>query len=144
MAPRSRGARALLCPSAQPDIPGAVAFGLVDHEAEPPEVRYLERPVAADAELLAMAEPLRPTEVFRFAAECQTTACSHWSGTACQLVDRVVSLIPARSLVLPTCRVRADCRWYAQRARAACVACPAIVTQDEDPTDETRRAAEPT
>jgi len=133
----------LLCPSAQPFMEGARAIGLVDHAGDDPEVAYLERPLPATDELLAMAAPLRPTEVFRFAAPCRPDLCSHWNGAACKLASRIVDLLPARSLVLPKCNVRGECRWYAQEGRAACARCPDVVTQNEDPSEEMRAAAMP-
>ncbi len=136
--------RALLCPSAQPTMAGAVAIGVVDHTGKRPEVAYLEQPLPVDDALLAMAAPIRPTEVFRFAAPCQTSACSHWSGEECKLVDRIVDLIPVASLLLPTCRIRPECRWFSQEGRAACTRCPHVVTQNERPTRAMRIAATPT
>jgi hypothetical protein len=136
-------ARILRCPSAQPQMSDAVAIGVVDRSGQSPEVAYLERPVPATAELLEMARPLNPTEVFRFAAPCQTSACSHWDGSECKLVTRIVQMIPAESLSLPRCHVRVVCRWFVQAGRAACQRCPRVVTQNEDPSDAMREAAMP-
>jgi hypothetical protein len=139
----SPGRRDLLCPSAQPNMHGALAIGVVDHRRDPPEISYLEAPQPVTDDLLRMVEPIRPTEIFRFAAPCQTSACSHWSGSDCQLIDRVVKLIPVASLHLPTCRIRPECRWYAQAGRSACVRCSRVVTQNEDPDEAMRGAASP-
>lgn len=79
----------------------------------------------------------------RRAAPCQEGKCSHWSDSACQLVERIVDLLPVATLKLPPCLIRADCRWFAQTGRRACERCPHVVTQDEHPSDELRRAAEP-
>jgi len=134
---------ALLCPSAQPTMESAVAIGVVDRDGGEPEVAYLEKPLPVNDDLLALAGPVRPTEVFRFAAPCQTSACSHWNGEDCKLVDRIVDIIPPASLLLPTCRIRPECRWFAQAGRAACTRCPRVVTQNEWPSDEMRLAATP-
>ena len=133
----------LMCPSAQPETPGALVLGVIDHDASPPEVQYLDQPQPVTPELLALAEPVRPTEVLRFAATCQEGLCSHWSGHDCSLVTRLVQLVPAASLALPPCRIRTDCRWFHQRGREACRRCPLVVTQDEAPTDAMRQAATP-
>jgi len=122
---------------------GAVAIGVVDHTADAPQVAYLERPLQVTAELLEMAQPLKPTEIFRFVAPCQTDACSHWNGSECELAMRVVQLIPAASLSLPRCHIRTRCRWYTQEGRTACERCPNIVTQNESPSDAMREAATP-
>jgi hypothetical protein len=146
-APADAGAepdsRDLLCPSAQPDVVGAVAIGMVDHASDALEVAFLEKPLPASSDLLAMCGPIRPTEIFRFAAGCQTTACTHWDGQDCKLVDRIVRLVPAGSLVLPKCHIRNGCRWYAQAGREACSRCPQVITQNEQPTDSMREAASP-
>ncbi|HEY3253914.1 MAG TPA: hypothetical protein VGJ91_08210 [Polyangiaceae bacterium] len=133
----------LSCPSAPPEIPGAVAFGVVDHTATPPEVLYLEDPIPVDDALLALAAPLEPREVFRVGAPCQTERCTHWSGHDCRLVERIVNLVPAASLLTPPCKLRPTCRWFAQAGRSACVRCVHVITRDEDPTDAMRTAATP-
>ena len=132
-----------LCPSAQPATPGAMAIGVVDHAREEPEVAYLDEPVPVTDELLAMTGDVKPTQVFRFAAPCQTSACAHWDSARCTLVERIVQLVPAAALLTPTCRIRANCRWFTQRGRGACLRCPGVVTQDEWPTDTMRLAAAP-
>jgi hypothetical protein len=131
----------LACPSAPADIPGAVAFGVIDHRASPPEVMYLDQTVPVSAELLHLSGPLEPGEVFRFGAPCQTERCSHWSGSACTLVERIVTLVPVASLTTPACRIRPSCRWYAQAGRNACMRCPHVVTKDEQPSAPMRAAA---
>lgn len=135
--------RALSCPSAPAEIAGALAFGVVDHTSNPPEVMYLEEPVPVDEGLLALAAPLEPREVFRFGAPCQTEKCTHWSGRDCRLVERIVRLVPATSLVTPPCKLRPTCRWFAQAGRNACLRCAHVVTKDENPTDMMRAAARP-
>ncbi len=131
----------LSCPSAPPDSPRAVAFGVIDHTKSPPEARYLEEVVPVTEELLQLAEPLKPTEVFRFGGDCQTSRCSHWSGEHCNLVERIVDLVPVASLLAPSCRLRPTCRWYAQAGRRACVRCPHVVTLDQNPDPAMREAA---
>lgn len=142
-----RGTKAVvqkqLCPSAQPEMAGAQAIGLIDHTLAEPEVQYLERPLPASPDLLALAHPLQPTEIFRFSAPCQTKACSHWSGERCKLATRIVQQLPAVISVLPRCHVRATCRWYAQEGKEACYRCPQVVTQNESPSDSMRDAALP-
>lgn len=143
MVARDREPPELLCPSAQPGSAGAVALGVVDHAGDAPEVAHLDEPVPVSAALLEMAAPLRPTEVFRFAARCEQSACRHWSGSACRLAERIVERLPPVSDALPPCRVRAGCRWFAEQGRAACLRCPQAVTQNEAPTAAMREAATP-
>lgn len=144
LAASAEGPQVLSCPSAPAGIPGALAFGVVDHTSTPPEVMYLEEPLPVDEGLLALSAPLEPREVFRFSAPCQASQCAHWSGHDCQLVERIVRLVPAASLVTPPCQVRSTCRWFAQAGRSACVRCEHVVTKDASPTDTMRAAATPT
>jgi hypothetical protein len=132
-----------MCPSAPPEIEGAVAFGVVDHSADTPEVLYFEEPLPVTPELLALASPLRPTEVFRFGATCQQRGCAHWGGKTCNLAERIVDGIEPGTLA-PICQLRPTCRWFAERGARACVRCAAIVTQDERPTEAIREAAKVT
>ena len=132
-----------LCPSAQPDSTGAVAIGVVGGTAHEPVVRPLEHPVPVTATLLALAEPVRPTEVFRFAAPCLTTRCRHFGDGACHLAAKVVRMLPAGD-ALPDCEIRPRCRWFTQEGPAACLRCPRVVTDDPNPTPELRTAADPT
>ncbi len=124
-------------------MPGARVIGVVRHDHETPEVDYLEEPLEVTPELLEMAAPLPPTEIFRFAANCQQGACAHWAESECSLVERMVELIPATSLMLPRCAARSTCQWFAQRRGAACRVCPLVVTQNEAPSSEMRAAATP-
>lgn len=132
----------LHCPSAQPDMAGARAFGLIDHTGEVPTTAFLAATVPVSPELLEMADPLPPAQVFRFSAPCQQGKCSHWQG-ACSLADRIVQLLPASSLTLPPCRIRTDCRWYAEQGRAACQRCPQVITEITRPSELMAQAAAP-
>jgi hypothetical protein len=64
----AKGARAVLCPSAPPEMDGGVAFGVVAGSVEAPRVSWFERPLPITDDLLALAAPLPPTQVMRFAA----------------------------------------------------------------------------
>lgn len=119
---------ALLCPSSQPEVDGVRVLGVVQQAGHGPEVNYLDQPVAATADLLALAAPLRPTEVYRLAAKCQTNRCPHFDGTNCGLATRIVQILPAVVDQLPACLIRSECRWFRQEGAAACRRCPQIST----------------
>jgi len=51
-------------------LEGAVAFGVAGGTAAEPPVSYLKEPLPVTPELLELAEPVEPTEVFHFAAPC--------------------------------------------------------------------------
>src|SRR5215469_3887374 len=109
---------------------------------EHPQIRYLETPVPLSAELLALAEPAAPTELYRIAARCEERACRHFDGN-CHLASRIVQILPAVVDVLPPCKIRQDCRWFQQEGRPACLRCPQVITLIENPSEAFKLAATP-
>jgi predicted ribosomally synthesized peptide with nif11-like leader len=132
-----------LCPSAQPDWSNSVVFAISAGTVEAPEVVHLPELQPVTKELLALAEPVTPTEVFRFAAPCAEKGCTHFDGSQCQLVERIVAGVPTVADTLPPCRIRQDCRWWQQEGKEACFRCTQIVTNNYSPSDEVRKAATP-
>lgn len=118
-------------------------FGVVGGSGDPALVGYLKEPLAPTPDVLARAEPLEATVVFRFAAPCAESACAHFDGADCRLATKVVDLLPPVVAVLPPCPVRQACRWWRQEGRAACLRCPMLATSASDPSDSLRRAADP-
>jgi hypothetical protein len=139
----AKSSRSVMCPSARPEMPGSVAFGVVTGTADDPRIAWIERPVPVTRELLALTAPVAPTQVLRIAAPCQENACCHFDGTDCRLATRLVQLIPAVVESLPPCRIRPDCRWFLQEGGAACRVCPQIVTYCVRPSPEMDQAATP-
>lgn len=131
----------LLCPSAQPGMEESRVLGVVGRSSEAPQIAYLNERLEVTPDLLAMAAPAHPTQVFRFAARCEEKACCHFDGTRCQLATRIVQILPAVSESLPACLIRPECRWYQQEGRAACMRCPQVVTETYEPSDDYKRAA---
>lgn len=119
-----------LCPSVPPEWEGSFAFGVVGGTVPNPRLRYLDEPLPVTEELLARTQPVRPTEVLRFAAPCAGGSCSHFVGNRCSLVDRVVQILPAVTETLPPCILRPACRWWQQDGKSACQRCPQIVTDN--------------
>jgi hypothetical protein len=132
-----------LCPSAQPEMEGSVVFGVVGGTVDAPQVGYLAETQPVTDELLVLTSPVKPTEVFRFAAPCAQSACRHFDGLKCQLATRTVQLLPVVVESLPPCAIRPNCRWWQQEGKAACARCPLIVTEMYQPTDQQRQVAEP-
>jgi hypothetical protein len=139
----AKSTRPVLCPSAQPGMAGSMAFGVITGTAEEPRVAWIERPVPVTDDLLALAGPVPPTQVMRFTAPCQESACCHFDGKNCQLATNLVQLMPAVADTLPPCRIRPDCRWFVQEGRAACQRCPQIITYSANPTEQLSIAATP-
>jgi hypothetical protein len=132
-----------LCPSAQPTMAGCVVFGVLDTRTEVPRVGYLVEALPVTAEVLAIADPVEPAEIYRFGAPCAGRACRHFDGSDCRLATRIVQLLPAVVDVLPPCQLRPDCRWWQQEGKAACLRCPQVITETIDPPELNRLAAEP-
>jgi hypothetical protein len=122
---------------------GAAIFGVIEGDAEHPRLGYLAAPQAVTDEIVRLADPVEPTEVFRFAAPCAASGCRHFDGGDCRLARRTVQLLPIVTAALPPCRIRPHCRWWRQEGRAACLRCPQVITDNYAPTDAQRAAADP-
>lgn len=134
-----------LCPSAQHDWEGARLFAVVVGTPERPETAYLDRAQPVSAELLELAGPVVPAEVFRFAAPCARAGCQHFDNgrETCRLAEKTVRVVPVMFETLPKCAIRRDCRWWKQEGVAACKRCPQVVTVNYAPSEEMRIAADP-
>jgi hypothetical protein len=134
-----------LCPSAQPDWEGARVIGVVGGTPERPETAYLDQAQPVTQEILDLAGPVAPAEVFRFAAPCANSACGHYDGAEhkCRLAEKTVRWVEQAVDNLPKCSIRASCRWWQQEGPAACRRCPQVVTINFAPSRAMRDAADP-
>jgi hypothetical protein len=107
-------------------------LGVVQHDGPTHMLAYLDHRLPATPEVLAMAAPLKPTEVFRLAATCAESRCPHFDGADCRLATRVVQMMLPVVDTLPPCSIRKDCRWFSQEGGAACKRCPEITTVSYD------------
>jgi hypothetical protein len=123
-----RADQPLKCPSAQPGMGDVRLLGVISRDGETPTLAYLDEPVAPTPEMLALAEPLPVSHVFRLAANCEEKKCHHFDGARCQLAVRIANMLPEVVDSLPACTIRPECRWFRQEGRAACVRCPQIIT----------------
>jgi len=130
-----------LCPSAQPEMEGSIILGVVGGSTEEPRLGYLSQPQPVTKKALLLAEGVKPTEIFRFAAPCAGTACVHFDGKDCRLASRIVKLVPTAVDEIPHCYMRPECRWWQQEGKAACLRCPVVVTENYQPSEELRSAA---
>jgi hypothetical protein len=130
-----------LCPSAQPGMDRAMVLGVVQQDRPRPVVEYLNARVPATPEILALAAPLKPTEVFRLAATCAEHKCPHFDGADCRLATRVAKMLPPVVDSLPPCAIRKECRWFAQEGAAACMRCPEITTISYDLSPQVREVS---
>jgi hypothetical protein len=130
-----------LCPSAQPDWEGSVAIGVIEGTVEKPRMTHFPNALPVSRELLDLAKPVTPAEVFRFAAPCLQGRCVHFQNSHCNLVTQIINVLPAVTEMLPTCAVRTQCRWWRQEGKAACLRCDQVVTDNHSPSPEMRIAA---
>jgi hypothetical protein len=130
------------CPSAQPSPDGSV-IGVVIGTAEERRVGYLSAPQPVTEDILALAAPAAPAQVFRMAAPCMGDRCKHFSGGDCNLVKRIVAALDPVVSSLPPCQIRPTCRWFRQEGRSACMRCPQVVTNTYGGTDLQRQVADP-
>nr|AVH79579.1 hypothetical protein [Nostoc sp. PCC 9448] len=132
-----------LCPSARPEIPGSVVFALISGTVKEPQANYLKEQLPVTDELLAKADPVTPTEIFRTAAPCATQKCQHFDGQNCRLATRVAEKLPTVVAELPPCSIRRDCRWWQQEGKAACLRCPQVITDNYNPSQLIQAVALP-
>jgi hypothetical protein len=133
----------LLCPSSHPSVEGCQVIGIVEQAAGGPEVAYLNEHIAATPEVLDLAGPANPGEVFRLAAPCQTRTCPHFDGGACGLITSIVKTLAPVVDALPPCLIRKECRWFHQEGAAACHRCPQVVTVNRAATPHVAQPAAP-
>jgi len=133
---------ALLCPSAQPDMENSRVLGVVGGTSAAPRIAYLNQLLPVTPDILALAGPAKPTQILRFSAPCQEKKCCHFDGAKCNLVTRIVQILPAVVDALPACLIRSTCRWFEQEGREACLRCPQVITEVNEPDARTRLAAE--
>ncbi|MDR9404368.1 MAG: nitrogen fixation protein [Halothece sp. Uz-M2-17] len=133
-----------LCPSSRPELPNSVVFGVIRGSVEKPRVNYLKQPEPVTKEVIALAEPVTPTEVFRTASPCEESSCQHFDGQDCQLAKRVVDQLPSVSQKLPACSIRNECRWWAQEGSSACFRCPQVITDSYGTSEQWTQVATPT
>lgn len=129
------------CPSAQPDMLDARIFGVRSGTVDEPRTAYLERGVEVDEALVEGLDGVEPTEVFRYAARCEESRCSHFDGARCTLARRLRAYLRPVTAALPPCTVRASCRWYAEEGEEICYRCPQVVTLSLGSDDAGLRAA---
>jgi hypothetical protein len=122
---------------------GLRLLGVIESTGDGARVAYLNEDVPVTSELLGQTGPLPPTRIFRLAGNCEERLCAHFDGHRCNLVTRIVDILPAVVDALPVCLIRSACRWYEQEGHSACVRCPQVITELDDPTDDFKRAALP-
>lgn len=125
-----------LCPSA-PGAPGqSVLIGVVTNDGGRGRVVPTSSPLPVTIDLLSLAEPVSPSEVFRFAAPCRSSSCVHFKQEQCELAARGVSRLEEVASDLPKCSIRPRCRWFQQEGAAICRRCPQVITDVYSPSGD--------
>lgn len=122
---------------------GSVVLGVFREVDGEEFLNHLAEPVPVNADVLAFARGAPLTDVFRFAAPCATERCAHFAAGDCRLAAKIVEAVPEAAGALPPCRIRADCRWFVQEGKAACLRCPLIHSETANPSPAMRYAADP-
>src|SRR5580692_3287486 len=78
-APAGDSPAELLCPSARGHPGASMLIGVVGGTPEAPRVTPIDVALDVTPELLELAGPVAPTEVFRFASSCRECACPHFA-----------------------------------------------------------------
>lgn len=131
---RAAACTGLLCPSSTATLEDTVLIGVVTDHVDGPRVVPTDHAMPVTTDILKMAEPVHPSEVFRFASPCQGCKCPHFKDDACQLAVRSVNLLEAVVDTLPKCSIRPHCRWFRQEGPAICKRCPQVVTYQYNPS----------
>jgi hypothetical protein len=135
------------CPSAQPDMLDARVIGVLGGSAAEPRIAYLAQEAVIPAADMPPTLSVDPVEAFRFAARCEDHRCAQHvdgaEGGRCGLGARIVAQLDPVVASLPSCTIRASCRWYAEQGREACLRCPQVVTLIPRDGSRLSRAAQP-
>jgi hypothetical protein len=129
----------LLCPSALPNPNESVLIGVVSGTADEPRVIPTEYAMRVTQEIIDLAAPVPPGEIFRFAAPCRASGCVHFGDETCNIAARGVALLDEVTVRLPKCPIRSACRWFHQEGPDMCRRCPQVVTEQRLPSAEMLR-----
>jgi hypothetical protein len=135
--------QSLLCPSADAEMSGSAIFGIVVGTPEAPHVVHLDRVKAIPPGLLTLNSPVKASEIFRIAATCIENSCKHFDGAKCRLTARIIEGLPAVTDRIPACPIRANCRWWQQEGKEACLRCQQIVRDNYIADDRLIQAIDP-
>lgn len=129
----------MTCPSAQPDMAEAHVFGVVAGTLAEPRIAYLKQDVAIPADVFDRLGTLDPTLVFRYSGVCENSACGQFADGRCGLGARILEQLMPVVDAIPSCQIRATCRWHSEQGDAICLRCPQVMTRV--PPDQTQLRA---
>jgi hypothetical protein len=109
---------------------GARPFGVLAGSVDAVRIAFFKKDAMQNFDWRQRFGTLEATQVFRFAATCEKSACGHYDAAAdkCALGSRVATALPPVTDALPPCLVRPTCRWHAEQGSAVCLRCPQVTT----------------
>jgi hypothetical protein len=122
---------------------GSVVLGVIRDVNGVQYLHHVANPPAVTPEILELARGARVTDVFRFAAPCAGAECSHFVDDSCRLATKIAATVEETVAFLPPCAIRAECRWFSQEGRRACLRCPLIFSEMANPSEALTYAADP-
>ncbi|WP_315812362.1 hypothetical protein [Bradyrhizobium sp. SZCCHNR2028] len=120
-----------MCPSSR-CADGNTLLGIVNAEGR---IDFIPERFEVDAAFVAIARQGRPPEQrFRFSSPCLARGCGKWDGKRCGVAkilnEHGLELLPnERTVALPRCSIRANCRWHGDYGDAICAICAWVVTE---------------
>jgi hypothetical protein len=82
-----------MCPSADPLMVNPVIFCIITGTPKQPQLTHLRETKHISSELLALESLIKPTGIFRIAANCDQK-CQHFDRRNCRLNQRIVEGLP--------------------------------------------------
>ncbi|MFV8751711.1 hypothetical protein ACNOYE_14295 [Nannocystaceae bacterium ST9] len=115
------------CPSS-PLHGHASILGLVQRDGQ---VAFLGEPLPVDEEFIETATHGASVGTrFRFSGKCMESGCARWNVAErnCEVAISVLHQIRPKAMTsLPSCGIRAACRWHAQEGDRVCAICPEVI-----------------
>ncbi|WP_157134608.1 hypothetical protein [Sphingomonas sp. PAMC 26605] len=117
----------------------AHVFGVVAGTLAEPRIAYLKHDAKVGAEVIDRLGTLDPTLIFRYSGVCENSACGQFDNGRCGLGHRILEQLMPVVDTLPSCQIRATCRWHQEQGDAICLRCPQVMTRV--PPDQTQLRA---
>jgi hypothetical protein len=94
----------------------------------------MQHPLTVTKEFVIDANKVSsPEKRFRFTSACVENGCKQWTGSACGLIDKILtSFEPPEESIKTKCPIKKNCRWYFQEGEKACGVCTYVITENFD------------
>ena len=115
------------CPSSKASE-GSIILGVINKNGT---VGFISNKTELTPDLYEeMLKKGEPEKRFRFSTGCVETGCNQWQAGKCSVIQKILHFNEDLELEaqLPSCSIRASCRWYYQEGPTACSFCPYVIT----------------